>query len=202
MICDILNMDYDSDTDTDVNVHECDYKQFIRTLMESPPDSKNSHSIIPQSDDDKEHNYIYFAFDLLLNIYMESIMIILEKKQMDIQELLSQGTEHFDSSVFYELLMSPNPWFNSFGFNIVVNNYDNDNEDDETYFNEHAKNNYYTRITLRSDKKYKLYFEMNNIESLYYFFRSGEHNPTNNLENVHAIYSNNKSNYVIFFRKA
>lgn len=115
---------------------ECDYIDIAKTLFNKSADSPCTKQILFENSGCDTSS----VFELLLNIFMEGIMILYD------------NLNNFDLKDFKEdHVLKLQPWINSIGFKISINKI---GIDDLV-----AYTDYYCKIATRNHEQYKMYFD-------------------------------------------
>lgn len=140
-------------------------KELASVIFNNPPLEPNSCSLL-NDNDDTDPSYV---FEMLITIYMEGMMVIYN----DLENV------NFDM-INKEHLESIKPWLLSFGINLTIKeDYDDD---------------YYCKIIINGDPKYKYYFTIHNTNKYHFFFNNkffdgtGYKYPTKRLNEITAIF--------------
>ena len=97
-------------------------------------------------------------------------------------------------------LYFPDPWFKSFGFAVVVEEFDS-NKTSKKVVNNIIKPDMYCRILLAFDPKERLKFIMENITEKYHFILNSGYKQTNKIEKIYAFLSKDDKFYKISFKE-
>lgn len=170
-------------------------EDVAKKIFSSVPQSPGSICILPYSNN-TENDAVSFNFEILLTIYMEGFMNILDviknnyleqnpeaigKKQYELENLIYADISDED-------LKFPEPWFKSFGYNIDINDVQS------------VKMQPYCRILLSFDPKDRIHFLMKEIKSRYHFILSRNYKPTNDIKKIYACLQKGKKTYYISFK--
>lgn len=194
---------------------DLDLDDVIAKIFSEKPKDKNTIQILPliQDDNINVENYSDFEscitiFEILLNIYLESLCHgnklehILNSTHNNFEYYKNISENSYDiislNNIDKHFLKLPLVWFNSFGFNIIIDEF-NDNND-----NNNLPSNYYCRVILKINPNDYNYFEFNNIEKPYHFFINGNFDSdlfNYNFTDLYCLFKNpvNKKVYKISF---
>lgn len=191
-----------------------DLDDLIAKIFSEKPKDKNTIQILPLIQDDNTNIQNYSdldscitIFEILLNIYLEALC-----HGNKLEHILNSTHNNFDNyynSIFensYDninlnnidkhFLNLPLLWFNSIGFNIIIDEY-NINLDE-------IPDNQYCRVILKINPADYNYFIYNNIDKPYHFFINGNFNSelfNYNFSDLYCLFKNpvNKKVYKISF---
>ena len=175
--------------------------EIAKKLFSDVPGDKCSKIIIPydannEIDTDDACDIISFNFEILLTIYFEGIIYILN---LLLNEPSNKKTEYeiyknFTLNEFQFL----EPWFNSFGFSVSVSEYKSDSKSKQ-FVNNQLKPAMYCRTLLSFDPKDKPMFFIKSITEKYHFILNSSYKKTNNYNNIFTILSKDDKFYKISF---
>ncbi|AYV80961.1 MAG: hypothetical protein Harvfovirus11_23 [Harvfovirus sp.] len=170
-------------------------EQLAAEIFSTTPQNPCSICILPYSPD-QENDAISFNFEILLTIYLEGFMNILdvikqshlsqnpkdsEKKPYEIENLIY-------TQITMEDLKFPEPWFKSFGYTIELTEYTK------------IKPGSYCKILLSFDPKDRINFLMKDIKTRYHFILNKTYKPTNDITKIYALLSKNNKFFKISFK--
>lgn len=174
-----------------------------RRLFSEMPSAPNTKCILPQSDLyvnlNEDNDETSFNFELLLTIYMEGFMNIMEMMKPTDSDSSKKDYEMENDiykNVTIDDLKFPDPWFRSFGYTIVVQEYQ--------YIPKQLdmiKPLSYCRILLSFDPNDRIHFIMNNISTKYHFILNNTYVKTNILSKIFTLLIKEDKFYKISFNK-
>ncbi len=149
-----------------------DPEQIAQIIFAHEPKNKCSIQIIGEDSDSAT------LFEILLTIFMEGIM------------LLYHNLENVSiSDITYEHLYALNPWFNSFGFRLIISEIDTNMIETSKDCNDcNDCDDHYCRIILK-ESSYKPFFLHRNIVKNYTYFLNSIYKDGCNKENLIDIYA-------------
>jgi len=155
-------------------------KEVAEMIFKNPPVEPGSCSLLV---DEINTDDVQYTFELILTIYMEGIMI------------LYNNLEGIDLTMIKEEhLMKPDKWFESLGIKIMVYNV--------------ADEDYYCKVALKADPKYKIMFAIKNINKEYHFLFNSKYwqdgnyaFPIKQLDKMRCLFVNGTDSYSIGFRR-
>lgn len=180
-------------------------EELARQLFNEEPGEPCSKGILPFSES-YDPDGASFSFEILITIYLEGFMNIMAiQKSMSEQELGSEYKNKKDYDKDFDIyknislddLKFPEPWFNSFGYRVLVEEYDRKNRGK---YNQTVKPLSYCRIMLLFDPKDRLHFLLKKIENKYHFILNANYKPTNDLTKIYAVLSKGDKFYKISFK--
>ena len=167
-------------------------EQLAKDLFNKKPGDPCSICILPYSEK-YDSDVTSFNFEVLLTIYLEGFMNILDVIMKN-KNNTEQTMYEIYKNITIEDLEIPDPWFKSFGYSVNIREY---NVDD---FSEKIKRLSYCRILLSFDPKDKMHFIMKGINNRYTFILNNTYKQTKSLENIYAILSKDDKFYQINFK--
>ena len=125
-------------------------------------------------------------FEILLIILVKGIEVLSgDLTNVDLNNMTSDHISNLE------------PWFKSLGFSIIVDEFENDEDDVEFY------EGYYCRILIK-DKINAIVFEQRKFENNYHFLLNGsclqENESKTDLTDMFAIFKNNSKVFKIGFK--
>jgi len=181
-------------------------EELARQLFNNEPGEPCSKGILPVSKS-YDTDAASLVFEILITIYLEGLMNIMAiQKSMYENELGEEYKNKKDYDKDYEIyknvtindLKFPEPWFNSFGYRIFIEEYDKKNRGK---YNQKIKPFSYCRIILSFDPKDRLQFIFKKIENRYHFILNANYKPTNELTKIYAVLSKGDKFYKISFKR-
>lgn len=182
---------------------ECSPEELAKQLFSKSPGNPCSVGILPYSAS-HDNDATSFNFEILLTIYLEGFMNILDvKKQCSASP--NPGREYEVENEIYktvslEDLRFPEPWFQSFGYTIEVTEYKNDKQGKREFKNM-VRPGSYCRILLGFDPRDRLHFLMKGLTTRYHFILNGGFRPTDRIEDMYATLDKGDYFYRISFRE-
>ena len=157
----------------------------IQLFNKKSSDPACSHLFMCSPNDDDMDNEGVFFHEMLLTILLEGIMIIYDNlNNVSFNDITIDSIIHL------------NPWFNAMQWNLHVSQLHKP-EDEAKYIK------FYSKIILKKNPEYTLYFKIKNIQSNYTFFLNplyGTHNyPNNKLADIYSILFVNNTVFKIHF---
>lgn len=151
-------------------------EMVAQTLFTNEPKDPCSHQIVADPQDQTAD--LPYIFEILVTIFMEGF------------DILVGGLEHVDiDNLTQDHIKALNPWFQSIGFNIYVDIFDQSKNDDDNL--KHMYEEYYCKIMIRT-KLYENFFIMKNVYKNYHFLLNGPFLEVNkqrtNLDELYAIF--------------
>ncbi len=202
-----------------MNNQNLDLNDIVAKFFSEKPKNKNTIQILPliQDDNNNVENYsdldsCITIFEILLNIYLDALC-----HGNKLEHIINSTHNNFENYYNYilensydnislnnidkQFLKLPLLWFNSFGFNININEYNDNNNNNN---NDDLPSNHYCRVILKINSGDYSYFEFNNIEKPYHFFINGNFDSelfNYNFANLYCLFKNpvNKKVYKISF---
>lgn len=165
-------------------------EMIAQKLFSKSPEGPCSINLIPESGEGDD-DLTSFNFEILITIYLEGFMYILD--------MISEGNadkinEKYENMNIDDLLF-PNPWFNSFGYKINV-----EEIDDMSKYEEMRKKSY-CKTVLSFTLADKIHFMLNNIDKKYRFFLTPTYQKTTNIKNIYTLLKKENKFYKISFDK-
>lgn len=160
-------------------------EMIAREIFIKNPKDPCSYRIIPK----QENIDLTYIFEILITILLEGL------------DILTNGLRNVDLTNFdSDHILSLNPWFNSLGFSISVDFYNDKNNsgNDSREYEE-----YYCK-TIINNRENNTFFIMKNIEAKsYHFFLNGKFLESNrkkeSLNELYGIFTTNDKIYKISF---
>lgn len=176
-------------------------EELARKLFNEDPGEPCSKHIFPYSKNLDEDN-ASFIFEILITIYLEGFMNIMQLlKETNKDKFINMTDSEKNYKIYKDITLDdlnfPQPWFNSFGFKIIITEY---GKDKRKIYKRDVKPFSYCRILLSFDPKDKIQFILKNIQNKYHFILNANYRATDNLENVYAILSKDDKFYKISFK--
>lgn len=180
-------------------------------LFNKQPGNPCSICILPYSES-YDSDAASFNFEILLTIYMEGLMNILDVTKQDslseniknIKDIKYKDDHEHEYAIYKNItiedLKFPEPWFKSFGYTINVSEYNSETKLERREINNHLKPLSYCRTLLSFDPKDKMHFLMKGITKRYTFILSGSYTPTNLIEKIYTLLSKDDKFYKISFQ--
>lgn len=175
--------------------------ELAQKIFSELPKDPGSLCILPYSQS-FDNDLASFNFEILLTVYLEGLMNIMDVIKKNNQENANQNEELLERRIYSNIniddLMFPDPWFKSFGYTINVTEY---SKDMYRQFNNKIKPFSYCRILLSFDLKDKLHFLMKGITTKYTFVLCANYKPCDKIEQIYAVLNNGDKNYQISFKE-
>ena len=167
------------------NMHEITPKNIAKVLFSDDPKDPNTYCILPFSqkyDDDGAS----FNFEILISVYLESFMQIIDAKKTD------NDTDEYKlfEMLILDDLMFPNEWFKSIGYVLTVKEY---------ALASNIDRDAYCSIILSFNKAHILEFIKRNISERYHFILNKRYKKTDKLEEIYATVTKKNKIYKIYF---
>jgi hypothetical protein len=183
-------------------------EDLARQLFSSKPGDPCSKQILTYSET-SDNDASSFIFEILLTIYLEGLMNILDVIKQQYLEENTAGTGRGDyelenkvyKGVTVDDLMFPEPWFKSFGFTVSIVEYDTANKRAMKDLNNNIKPLSYCRTLLSFDPKDRVHFLMKGIDKRYTFILNSSYKPTSDLEKIYAILNKDDKFYKVSFKQ-
>lgn len=180
-------------------------EQIAKQLYSKKPGDSCSICLLPYSES-LDNDAASFNFEILLTIYFEGFMNILDVIKLNYlsENMIDNNIKDFEidnklyKNTTIDDLKSPEPWFRSFGYTIIITEY---GPESKREFNNKIKPLSYCRALLSFDPKDRLQFLIKGIPSRYTFILNGSYKPTSDLEKIYAILSKNDNYYKISFKR-
>ncbi len=182
--------------DTINDITEMSPKGIAKFLFSDDPKDINSFNILPYSQR-YDNDAASFNFEILVTIYLEAFMHIIDIKKSHENEseyLLYENMSLDD-------LMFPNEWFKSMGYSLHVKEYMLDNSQTNLQFVNNVARFAYCRIILSFDKRDMLAFIERNISERYHFILNKTYKKTDKIEEIYAIVNKENKAYKISFQE-
>ena len=158
--------------------------ELTNIIFSSYPKDPNSIEFIAYHDN-MDTDKVSFIFEILINIYMKAIL--------NSKNLFSILSKHFgndeesdttDKINVYSIekinLDLPEPWFKSFGYFVLVNEYDPDD------FNDNYKHNY-CKILLRDNPLDKSIYIFRNIKEPFHFILNSKYKKFIDIQSIFLV---------------
>lgn len=178
-------------------------EELAQQIFNSPPKKICSICILPFSNQ-YDNDAISFNFEILLTIYLEGLMNILEvlkknylQENSECKDKKSYEVENiiYNTAISIDDLKFPEPWFNSFGYSIQVTEYSSSDN-----LIHKIKQLSYCKILLSFDPKDRINFLMKDIKTKYHFILNKLYKPTNDLTKIYTLLIKNNIVYKISFK--
>jgi len=181
------------------NAQSCSPEELAKQLFQQTPGKKCSICILPGTNGDNDNDVASFNFEILLTIYLEGFMNILQVSKHNYMGSKTNDDE-IENDIYKNMTEDdfkfPEPWFNSFGYSIRITEY---GKESWTEFNNVIKPFSYCRILLSFTPGDKIHFKLKGLTSKYHFILNGSYKITSKLENIYAVLSKDDKFYKISF---
>jgi hypothetical protein len=177
-------------------------EDLARQLFNEQPGEPCSKQILPYTKTYDEDDKLTFIFEILITIYLEGFMNIMEiLKETNKEEFKNIKDNEKDYQIYKNITLDdlnfPQPWFNSFGFKIIITEYDRNNRKE---YKRNVKPFSYCRILLSFDPQDRIQFILKNIQNKYHFILNASYKTSKNLEDIFATLSKGDKFYKISFK--
>jgi len=154
-----------------MNFYEVSPKEIAYKIFSEDYKDPNTYQIIA----DNNINDIYYVFEVLLNVLVEGM------------DRLTGGLDTIDiNKITLDHFRRLNPWFNSIGFELDVELYED-------------LDDYYCKIEFKNNSN-ETFFEYKDIKENFHFFLNANRNMDyKKLVDISAIYLSNNQNIKISF---
>ena len=183
--------------------------EIAKKLFQEPPGEACSKCILPYSEQ-WDNDVTSLNFEILLTIYLEGFMNIVHVLTQNAKDKLIDEGKSIDGDTKIEFgiyknvtvddLQFPHPWFKSFGYSVIVEEFSS-NANDKKIINTKIKPNMYCRILLAFDPTDRIKFEVKGITEKYHFILNGGYKHTNKLEEIYTLLSKDDKFYKISFKE-
>ena len=191
--------------DNAISEEQMSPEELAKMIFAQTPGDPCSKCILPCSDGEMDNDTVSFCFEILLTIYLEGLMYILDiiksshsigdnKKDYEIENEVYKTVKLDD-------LQFPDPWFKSFGYSINIEEINISSNNLKKDYNNRIKPNSYCRILLSFDPNDRLQFVLKSIENKYHFILNSSYKKTNKLESIYALLSKDDKFYKISFKE-
>jgi hypothetical protein len=169
---------------------------LAQQLFSKEPEPRCSKSLIAYSQH-ADNDAVSFVFEVLMTIYLEGFMNILEVAKQKSAEDDADYQAYVHMTV--DDLKFPEPWFNSIGYSIDVQEYEVESKPVKEISK--LKSLSYCRVLLSFDQKDMFYFLINKVNKKYTFILNKSYIPTSKLEKIYALLTKDKKIYRISFKQ-
>jgi hypothetical protein len=160
------------------------FDEMFDNYFTKPPLAPKSLCIIPH--DDQIWDDIEFVFEFLLDIYTTAVLDgdRLFRIQMTNTTIKREPVRHVDPyNIQMNHLAIPTPWFKSFGFEPVIEEYTPDRLKSEVRFGN--LKHIYCRVILKDNRSYTHLFK--NTDQIFTFVINKEYIKTDKLDDIGAL---------------
>lgn len=181
-------------------------KKIAELIFNEQPKDECSINILPFSDK-YDADSVSFNFEILLTIFLESFMYILNviKLQMSNEDKNGKTENEIYQNLYKNItindLLFSEKWFNSFGYSIKIHEYDLGHKNVITNYLTNIKPHSYCRILLCFNNNDMLYFITNGIAEKYHFILTSNYKKTHNIDEIYTLLINKTKIYKISFQK-
>ena len=165
-------------------------------LFSGIPKPPCTYKILPYTEEG-DADGASFNFEILLNMYMESVIdatrlaTMLATKESILPDPDKLAKEKLDIySITEAQLKIPDPWFKSIHYNIRVLTYEPN--DYNELLKEKACPQHYCKILIQDNPHDIGYFYARNIDKRFHFVLNLNYKTTNKLENITAVFTKPK----------
>lgn len=176
------------------NAEEGSPEQLAAQIFSSSPKDPCSICILPYSNT-IDNDALTFNFEILLTIYLEGFMNILDvikyKHLQDNPKDSERKSYELENDIYnrvtLEDLKFPEPWFRSFGYTIQIDEF-------------RGIDRSYCRILLSFDPKDRINFLMKDLKQRYHFVLNKKYRKVSDMENIYTVLVKDKKYFRISFR--
>jgi hypothetical protein len=184
-------------THNEDELEEFSPENLAKYIFSQSPSDLCTKQLLPFGGEN-EPDQLGFVFEILITIYLEGLLCIMDTMKAGISEAnpnLSEEEIEFQiyNNLTIEDLQFPEPWMKSIGYNLSVTSMDLD-----TFKKDPTK--YYCRTIFKFNPGDQYYFNEQDIPNRYHFLQNRSYTPMSNLQDITAIIIKDNTVFFINFK--